>query len=100
MPALLELASMIRSKNAGPFWITIDVIFRDAETYRTWSRHPALSRAAVARMFGRDELEVTCYECPAAAALKFSFERLRASGSSGDRDVFGCQQHAPLSTWS
>ena len=34
MARMRELASVIRSKNAGPFEITFDILFADAETYR------------------------------------------------------------------
>jgi hypothetical protein len=31
---LHALAALVRSKNAGPFWLTIDVMFRDEDGYR------------------------------------------------------------------
>ena len=34
MAMLGDLAKLVRSKNAGPFWLTIDIIFDDAEAYR------------------------------------------------------------------
>ena len=34
MATLGELAKLVRSKNAGPFWLTIDIMFDDADAYR------------------------------------------------------------------
>ena len=34
MATLGDLAKLVRSKNAGPFWLTIDIMFDDAEAYR------------------------------------------------------------------
>ena len=33
MPKLSDVCSHVRSKNAGPFWITVDLFFSDAETF-------------------------------------------------------------------
>jgi hypothetical protein len=96
MPRLSDVTSMIRSKNAGPFWITIDIIFSDIELYRRWVGDDALALSSVAKLYARADSQVIRYECAAAAALKFSFERRHASGSRLDSDVFGCQQHAPI----
>ena len=30
MATLGDLAKLVRSKNAGPFWLTIDIMFDDA----------------------------------------------------------------------
>ena len=34
MATLGDLAKLVRSKNAGPFWLTIDIMFDDADAYR------------------------------------------------------------------
>jgi hypothetical protein len=34
MATLGDLAKLVRSKNAGPFWLTIDIMFDDAAAYR------------------------------------------------------------------
>jgi hypothetical protein len=96
MPRLVDVTSMIRSKNAGPFWLTIDVIFRDADDYRRWADDEQLSAASIATRYGRRQDEIHRHDLPAAFALKFSFARRHPSGSPLDSDVFGCQQHAPV----
>lgn len=97
MPILRELASTIRSKNAGVDHITFDVIFRDRGNYERVRDTGVLSREAVARLFRVPAERVThffVYE--PGNAIKFTIRRSRPSGSPGESDVFGSQQYAPL----
>ena len=48
MATLGDLAKLVRSKNAGPFWLTIDIMFDDAEAYRR-ARTPKSSTAPRSR---------------------------------------------------
>ncbi|HWF57903.1 MAG TPA: DUF4387 family protein [Candidatus Dormibacteraeota bacterium] len=32
--SIADVARLVRSKNAGPFWLTIDVMFDDDDVYR------------------------------------------------------------------
>ena len=94
---LVELASTIRSKNAGVDHITFDVICRDRENFERVRNSGALSRGAVARLFGVEEGRVTDFVVfEPANAIKFTIRRLRPSGSMGESDLFGAQQYAPL----
>ena len=43
-----DLAKLVRSKNAGPFWLTIDIMFDDAEAYRRARDAEIVNRAAIA----------------------------------------------------
>jgi len=94
---LVELASTIRSKNAGVDHITFDVICRDRGNFERVRDSGALTPAAVARLFGIEQARVTDFVVfEPANAIKFTIRRLRPSGSPGERDVFGSQQYAPL----
>ena len=94
---LVELASTIRSKNAGVDHITFDVICRDRKHFERVRDSGALSRRAVARLFGIDEDRVTDFVVfEPAQAIKFTIRRLHPSGSMGESDLFGAQQYAPL----
>lgn len=95
--ALREVATIVRSKNAGPFRITFDVIFPDDATYRAACRSGALSPERVAERFGVDVADITHHvEFAAARAIKVTMRRPVSAGSPGDTDVYGCQQHVPL----
>ncbi len=99
MKTLGQLAQVLRSKNAGPFLITIDVMFESAETFRRVTASGVLTPTAVAERYGLKGQDVRVVDYPAAKAIKITMPRLwgaRGAGSAGDRDVYGAQQHAPL----
>lgn len=96
MKKLYEIASLIRSKNAGPFMITMDVLFPDHESFEQVLASGALETARIAALYGRREEEVQRYVLPLANAIKFSMPRKAPSGDFLDEDLYGCQQHRPL----
>ncbi|MBI4185119.1 MAG: DUF4387 domain-containing protein [Proteobacteria bacterium] len=93
---LMDLARVVRSKNAGPLKITLDLMFEDEARYQRALQSPALSPGAIAPLYGlaRSQVEVIPYR--PALAIKVVMDRTVPSGSLGDRDVYGAQQHAPL----
>ena len=93
---LTTLADVIRSKNAGPTQLTIDLFFRDSAAYEKAAASASLSSAAVAGMYQVDADQVKRFDLPGILALKFSMPRQRVAGSPGDGDVYGAQQHAPF----
>lgn len=93
---LRDLAGLIRSKNAGPFMLTIDIFFDDAETCVRVLGSGVLSPYAVAQLYSVDPAEVLVLHVPQAAAIKVSLPRPFAAGEVGERDVAGGQQFAPL----
>ena len=96
MATIADLAVLVRSKNAGPFWLTIDIMFDNETAYRRVRDSDIVNRADVARMFGREPDEVITVNHDAAMAIKVSFPRPQSSGSKYDSDVYGGQQYAPL----
>jgi hypothetical protein len=94
---LVELASTIRSKNAGVDHITFDVICRDRRSFERVRDSGALDRTSVARVLGIDVVRVTDFVVfEPANAIKFTIRRPRPSGGMGESDLFGSQQYAPL----
>jgi len=94
---LSELASTIRSKNAGVDHITFDVFFRDQAGFERARDCGVFSPETLAPLFGIDaERIVVCTEFEPAHAFKFTIRRLVPSGSPGEHDVFGAQQYSPL----
>lgn len=97
MAKLSELASTIRSKNAGVNQITFDIIFPDAQSYRRVLATQAITRQSVARLFSIPDARISDFVTfDLANAIKFTLYRLRPSGSPGDWDILGCQQYGPL----
>ena len=94
---LRDLAKVIRSKNSGPFEITFDVLFDSKQTYEQVKHSGALTKEGLAKTYGvsLDDVIVFMFFDP-ALAFKLTLRRQWAQGSTGERDTFGAQQHAPL----
>ncbi len=91
-----ELAQLIRSKNAGPFELTIDVMFDDAANFERVRAGGALTRELVARMYRLAPEQVKFFVVPAALAFKASIPRPHLQSDLADSDNHGGQQYAPL----
>ena len=96
MTSLGELARLIRSKNAGPFELTFDIMFDDAATYERVKRSGMVSREAIARQYGLPPEQVKFFYCDLAYAIKASIPRPNFQGDLLDSDGHGGQQYAPL----
>jgi hypothetical protein len=97
MIRLTDIAAVIRSKNAGPFELTLDVFFVDASGWETARQSGAMSADAIATLYGvpSDEVLAVHWFAP-ALGWKAVLRRSVGSGTVGDRDGYGAQQHAPL----
>jgi len=93
---LAEIAKTIRSKNAGPRRITLDVIFRNDADYQRATQSEALIAEKIAPLYGVAVDAVTVINYPLGRAIKIVVPRQIMSGDPGDRDVYGAQQHTPL----
>ena len=93
---LYDLATVIRSKNAGPFTLTIDLIFASEEDMDAARKAPDLAPDRIARLYNVPASAVVVHELRQARALKITLPRHVSSGSARDRDVYGSQQHMPL----
>jgi hypothetical protein len=93
---LSDLAQVIRSKNAGPLLLTLDVMFASDADYQRVAQSPALSAEAIGRLYRVPPEEVTVIPYPVGRAIKIVLARKVMAGDPGDCDVYGAQQHAPL----
>jgi hypothetical protein len=94
---LTELAAVIRSKNAGPFELTLDIMFKERKAYLFLKKIDFFTRELFAETYGIDTeriLKVVYFD--PASAVKCTMMRLFVSGAPGDTDIYGAQQHAPL----
>ncbi len=96
MTALANLAHLIRSKNAGPFELTFDIMFDDAATYRRVKESGVLTREKIAACYGLEPSQVKFFLCDNALAIKASIPRPVFQGDPRDSDGHGGQQYAPL----
>ena len=96
LPTLGELALEVRSKNAGPFWVTMELFMRDAEGYRIAADESFLNERVVADLYRVEESTVQIFRIPSLNVVKISFPRSVPKGSLRDRDVHAGQHHVPL----
>jgi hypothetical protein len=96
MAKLKEIAKACKSKNAGPFELTIDIMFDDLATFEKVRATGRINPALVASLYGVNESDVLFTVYPPALAYKATIPRRIPSGAIGDTDVYGAQQHALL----
>ena len=97
---LRDIASVIRSKNAGPFELTLDVLLKDDETFDLLRKADVINPKTIAELYKIPESDVIAIVYfPNARAIKATIVRPMASGALGERDVYGAQQHGPLMTF-
>ena len=92
-----ELADIVRSKNAGPFRITLDILFADPAGYRAVRDSGAITKESVAAVYGIGTDDISSlFAVDMASAIKVTLKRKRPQAALGDSDMYGCQQHVPL----
>lgn len=92
-----SLARIIRSKNAGPFQLTVDLLFPTEESYALVRDSGVVTPAAVAAAYQIPLSDVRgVYFWDTALAVKVTLARGPSAGAPGDLDCYGAQQHAPL----
>ncbi|PLT46583.1 DUF4387 domain-containing protein [Paenibacillus sp. FSL W8-1187] len=97
MTKLGDLAKVLRSKNSGPFEITLDVLFDSRESYEQVKGSGSVTPRTVSEAYGISEERIRHFVFfDPALGFKVTMSREVSSGSAGDRDVYGAQQHAPL----
>ena len=97
MDKLVDLAKVLRSKNSGPFEITLDILFDNKEYYDRTVNSNVINRAQICNLYGlkmEDITQVVFFK--KALGIKVTYNRTVSSGTTKDRDVYGAQQHAPL----
>lgn len=93
---LRDLAYIVRSKNAGPYEITFDVLCRTKEEYDHVKASGLLRPELFARLYDVQESECNFLTYDGGFAFKCTIPRRVVSGDIGDSDCYGAQQHAPL----
>jgi len=96
MSTLGKLATLVRSKNAGPFWITYDILFDEVETYQKVVESGIITKDMMSRTLGYDKDKIILVTLDAAKAIKISIPRWFPQGDLGERDMYSGQQYAPL----
>ena len=94
---LRDLAAVIRSKNAKPYRLTLDILFDRRDVFEHVRDTCALNEQSVADAYGISPERITSsFVFEAGMGFKFTLRRPRVQGSVGDSDIYGAQQHVPL----
>lgn len=96
MTTIAELCSLIRSKNAGPFVLTFDLMFSNRENYERVKRTQPITKGLLARIYQQKEEDIVLVYHDQALAIKASFPRPVFQGELRDSDCYGGQQYVPL----
>jgi pimeloyl-ACP methyl ester carboxylesterase len=96
VPKLRDVCSHIRSKNAGPFWITIDLTFPDRAAFDLHSTSVAIGPIAIGAVFAVEPVLVKHFLVPELSVVKISYPRQRPQGGALERDMHGGQQYNRL----
>lgn len=96
MPKVKEVCRHVRSKVAGPFWVTIDLMFDTEENYERYAQSPALSAGSIAAVYKVDPATIALYPIPQLRVLKISYPRRTPQGSVEERDLHSGQQYVYL----
>jgi hypothetical protein len=97
-----DVARVIRSKNAGPFELTFDIMFESQSMYTVMKSSAFLTKAVISGLYSVPEEDIIyCGFFDPALAFKATIPRLRQgrrmpSGGFMEDDVHGSQMYVPL----
>ena len=94
MKKLIDYTKILRSKNAGPLFITFDLIFHNNDDMCYVSERLTKEQIAQAYDVPAEKIDIIVYGV--VNSIKITFPRKNISGSLQDTDIYGCQQHVPL----
>lgn len=87
MTTVGQIAHKVRSKNAGPFWVTIDIFCGSATAFDRLST--ALDTAKIAALYHQPTQSLKRFDIADLHVIKFSFPRPVIQGDKTDRDMHG-----------
>lgn len=96
MAKVKDVCRYVRSKQAGPFWVTIDLFFDSPASFERYAECPALSAETFARLYGTDPALVKRFPVRSLSVLKVSYARATPQGGMVERDMHAGQQYVPL----
>lgn len=98
---LNECAKVLRSKNAGPFYIALDIFFTNHAVFDWAQQSNVLSTESVAKAYGIDADKIRGpYWVESALGCKLTIPKNPSSSDPRCSDMMGAQQHIPLATIS
>lgn len=97
MTRLVDITNIIRSKNSGPYELTMDIMFKSIEDFENICNKKIINEELICKLYKINKEDIiNIIEFKPANAIKIAIKRPIASGNLGETDVYGAQQHAPL----
>jgi hypothetical protein len=96
MAQVKDLSIYVRSKNAGPFWVTIEVFCDHKDNYEKIKSSPNINAGTIARLYQVDEKMVKVFYIDSIMVIKFSYPRPKPSGHKYENDIHTGQQYIRL----
>ncbi len=96
MATIKDVCRHVRSKNAGPFWVTVDLFFDGEESFERYRDSAALGPELFARLYGAEPALVKRFAVPSLHVVKISYPRATAQGGMVERDMHAGQQYVRL----
>ena len=85
---MFELCNIVRTKNAGPFFFTLDIVFRERAVYEAVIAQKLLTKEMLANAYGVPIEDVAVFETfDNVLAFKATFRRKKAAGGPGRKSV-------------
>ncbi|MBA16345.1 MAG: hypothetical protein CMN73_08310 [Sphingomonas sp.] len=93
MAKVRDVCRHVRSKNAGPYWVTFDFFFDGPDNFEKYHASPALSPDLFARLYGTDPALVKHIPVADLNMVKISYPRATPQGGVEERDMHSGQQY-------
>src|SRR5699024_2320162 len=92
MAKLKEVAKSIRSKNAGPFWMTIDIFSDKEPSYKRLKKSNNLTKEAIGKLYDVESKNIKIFHIDSLNSIKISFPKVPPQGYKYERDMHSGQQ--------
>jgi hypothetical protein len=96
MATVKEIARYVRSKNAGPFWVTMEIFCKDDASYQMIKKSPNVTKEKIAELYRADAGRMKVFYMDTIQIIKFSFPRPMPSGHKYENDMHAGQQYIRL----
>jgi hypothetical protein len=96
MITVRDVCRQVRSKNAGPFWVTIDLFFDSRHNFVRYADCPALAPERIAALYDADPDLTKRFAVKDLNVVKFSYPRPTSQGGRVERDLHSGQQYVRL----
>ena len=89
-------AKFVRSKNAGPFWVTMDIFAANKDDYEVIKNSPHMNKKELGDLFDTDPEVLKLFFMDDLNVIKVSIPRKMPQGARYERDMHAGQQYIPL----